>query len=276
MSVSTMRAITMPGCCGRSWSGRSAASGCISCRRMRHTSIPSSGYGASSAPEADPVDELPSDRGPLHETEGVAQTVPHAAVMVTEPSNSAAPEGQLVERALDQLRAHPVYLDVCGPLAASPVPNDAAEFSPIIEPLLTTRDGLILEGHERWAMARQQDRRTMACVEYDLSEEEALKFMLNKCCRQDRLNDFCRIVIALALEPYWRSRARERQRKEGKNKLLSKLTKGNPIDVRAELARAAGVGAGNITKVKQLLKTITPAVQDALRRGDVTIHRAWQ
>ncbi len=217
----------------------------------------------------------PSGRGPLHEAEGVAQTVPHAAVMVTEPSNSAAPEGQLVERALDQLRAHPVYLEVCGPLASSTTPHAQADLSPIIEPLLTTRDGVILDGYELWAVARRQGRRTLPCLEYDLSEEETLTFMLNKHRRKDRWNTFCRIVIALALEPHLRARARERQSQGGKDKLSSNLTKAMPIDVRKSIACAAGVGAVNITKVKQLLKTTSPEVHEALRRGEVTIHRAW-
>ncbi len=222
------------------------------------------------------MDELPSDRGPLHETEGVAQTVPHAAVMVTEPSNSDAPEGRLVHRALEHLRAHPAYLKVCGPLAAATIPDDAADPTPIIEPLPTTRDGLILDGHERWAVARRQDRQTLPCVEYEMTDEEALAFMLHKHRSQDRWNDFCRIVLALALEPHLRARARERQSQGGKDKLSSNLTKAMPIDVRKSIACAAGVGAVNITKVKQLLKTITPEVHDALRRGDVAIHRAWQ
>ncbi len=152
----------------------------------------------------------------------------------------------------------------------------AVSGTPIIEPLLTTRDGLILEGHERWAVARQQGRPSLPCIEYDLTGEEALTFMLEQHRRSERLNDFCRIVMALALEPHWRARARERQRQGGTGTLSSKLTKGHAIDVRAELARAAGVGAGNVTKVKQLLKTAAPAVRAALRRGEVKIHRAWQ
>ena len=68
----------------------------------------------------------------------------------------------------------------------------------------------------------------------------------------------------------------ERQRQGGTGKLSSTLTKADAIDVRAEIARAAGVGDGNVTKVKQLLETTTPAVRDALRRGEISIHRAWQ
>ena len=82
--------------------------------------------------------------------------------------------------------------------------------------------------------------------------------------------------MALQLEPHWRARARQRQRQGGTGKLSSTLTKANAIDVRAKIARAAGVGAGNVTKVKQLLETATPAVRDALRRGEISIHRAWQ
>ena len=54
------------------------------------------------------------------------------------------------------------------------------------------------------------------------------------------------------------------------------MTKASAIDVRAELARAAGAGAGNVSKVKQLLETVTCAVRDALRAGEISIHRAWQ
>lgn len=185
-------------------------------------------------------------------------------------------EGRLVHRTPEQLRPHPVYLDVCGPIAKEETPNDLAESTPVIAPLLTTRDGLILDGHRRWAVARRQHRRTLACIEYDLTDEQALLFMLEKHRRADRLNAFGRTVMALQLEPHWRAQARERQRQGGTRKLSSNLTEAGAIDVRAEIARAAGVGAGNVTKVKQLLETATPAVRDALRRGEISIHRAWQ
>ena len=54
------------------------------------------------------------------------------------------------------------------------------------------------------------------------------------------------------------------------------MTNPGPIDVRAEIARAAGVSAGNVTKVKQLLETVTAEVRQALRQREISIHRAWQ
>ncbi len=195
---------------------------------------------------------------------------------VPAPGGPAAPEGRLVHREPEQLRAHPVYLEICGPLTAVTIPHGPADPTPTIEPLPTTRDGLILDGHERWAVARHQRQLTLPCIEYDLTDEEALTFMLEKHRRSERMNDFCRIVMALALEPHWRARAKERQRQAGVGTLSSTLTKAHTIDVRAELARAAGVGAGNVTKVKQLLETATTEVRDALRQGEVKIHRAWK
>ena len=191
-------------------------------------------------------------------------------------NDPAVPEGRLVHRAPEQLRLHPVYLEVSAPIAAVKTPHSPAGPIPVIVPLLTTKDGLILDGHTRWQLAVRERQPSVACIEYDLTDEQALMFMLDQHRGADRLNDFARIVMALQLEPYWQTRARERQRQGGIEKLSSTLTKADAIDVRAEIARAAGVGAGNVSKVKQLLETATPAVRNALRRGEIRIHRAWQ
>ena len=185
-------------------------------------------------------------------------------------------DDRLVHRAPERLRLHPVYVDVCGPIATEETPHNLAESTPVIAPLLTTRDGLILDGHTCWLLALREGRPAVACIEYDLTDEQAVLFMLDQHRCANRLNDFCRIVMALQLEPYWRAQARERQRQGGARKLSSTLTKAGAIDVRTKIARAAGVGAGNVTKVKQLLETATPAVRDALRRDEISIHRAWQ
>ena len=161
-------------------------------------------------------------------------------------------------------------------MATEKTPHSPTGSTPVLAPLLTTKDGLILDGHTRWELALQEGRFSVACIEYALTDEQALMVMLDQYRRADRLNAFCRIVMALALEPHWRAQARERQRQGGSGPLSPTLTKADAIDVRAEIARAAGVGAGNVTKVKQLLETATPAVRNALRRGEISIHLAWQ
>ena len=56
----------------------------------------------------------------------------------------------------------------------------------------------------------------------------------------------------------------------------SNLTNDTHKDVRKDIARLAGVSTGNVTKVKQILDSVTPEVQERLLRSEVSIHRAWQ
>ena len=193
---------------------------------------------------------------------------------MTTTGGRACVESRLVDRAPEELHPHPVYLEVRGPIRGSKGRQPPSYSAALAEPVAITRAGLILAGYTRWQLAAREGRPSVACIEYELSDEQALTFMLEKHRRSDWLNDFCRILLALQLEPHWRARARQHQ--AGAGKLSSQLTKAGPIDVRAEIARAAGVGAGNVTKVKQLLETATPVVRDALRRSEISIHRAWQ
>ena len=61
--------------------------------------------------------------------------------------------GRLVDRATATLRPHPTYQALCGPIAAPRVRRVAQQRGPIREPLLTTIDGTILDGHARWQVA---------------------------------------------------------------------------------------------------------------------------
>jgi hypothetical protein len=88
-------------------------------------------------------------------------------------------------------------------------------------------------------------------------------------------NAFSRVLLALD-QPWLREKARSNQRAGGQNKGSSKLPEADRLDVRSEIAAAAGVSAGNVTKVKQLLTTAVPEVLQALRSGEIRIHRASQ
>src|SRR5205085_67717 len=105
----------------------------------------------------------------------------------------------------------------------------------------------------RWVCpvgARLQGRATLPCVEYELTESEALHWLLQRHRRAYALNDFCRILLALDLEPWFKEKARSSQQAGGQDKGSSKLTKAERLDVRSEIAAAAGVSAGNVSKVK--------------------------
>jgi len=143
------------------------------------------------------------------------------------------------------------------------------------EPLLITRDRTILDGRARWELAQQQGRLSLPCIEYELSEEETLRWLLHKHRGSKGLNAFSRILLALELEPWLKEAARSNQRAGGQNKGSSKLTEAERVDVTVKIAEAADVSVGSLSKVKQLLITAIPEILQALRRVEISIHRAW-
>jgi hypothetical protein len=144
------------------------------------------------------------------------------------------------------------------------------------EPLAITRDRTIIDGYARWELARRKGRATLPCLEYDLSDDDALRWLLLRHCGSNGLNDFCRILLALELESYFRERALSNQRVGGKSKGSSNLTEADRIDVRRKIAEAADVSVGNVSKVKQLTGTAHAELLEALHAGEVSIHRAWK
>ena len=184
--------------------------------------------------------------------------------------------GRVVHRLVTALRPHATYLELCGPIAPTRVHRIAQQPEALREPLVITTDGTILDGHVRWHVARDQGRLRLPCLEYDLTEEDALRSVIERHSTSNRLNAFCRIMLALRLEPYFRAWTQRQQRAERAHARTSNLTNPDRVDVRADIAKVAGVSTGNVTKVKQLLDTVIPATRDQLRQGAVSIHKAWQ
>ena len=98
--------------------------------------------------------------------------------------------------------------------------------------------------------------------------------MLQKHRRSNGLNDFNRILLALELEPWLKQQARFNQQFGGQRKGSSNLTEADRLDVRSEIAAVAGVSTGNVSKVRQLASTAHPDLLEALRAGEISIHRA--
>jgi hypothetical protein len=121
------------------------------------------------------------------------------------------------------------------------------------EPIVVTSSQTIIDGYARFQLAQQQGRDTLPCLEYDLSEEDALRWLIQIHRPSWGLNSFGRILLALDLEPLLQEKARSNQQIGGRHKGLSSLTKAQKVDRRSELAEAAGVSSGNIRKVKQLI-----------------------
>jgi hypothetical protein len=68
------------------------------------------------------------------------------------------------------------------------------------QPLLITRDNLIVDGYARLLIARRQQRATLLCIECQLTEQEALQRILQTHCRPQWVNAFSRLQLALDLD----------------------------------------------------------------------------
>jgi hypothetical protein len=179
-------------------------------------------------------------------------------------------------RGLNELRPHPSYARHGLSVSASQLSALAGrgEFA-FRQPITTTQDGTILDGYARCELARRQGRKRILCIVYGFTEAEALRCLIQSHCPSDGWDAYSRVLLGHDLEPHLQEEARANQSAGGKNKGSSSLTEAETLDVRSEISAATGVSAGNLTKVKHLRKQAHPRVEQALRDGDLSIHKAW-
>jgi hypothetical protein len=183
---------------------------------------------------------------------------------------------RLINCGVDDLHPHPSYVKhqhFVSPdrlAALTGAGNETFQF-----PILVTRTGVIIDGYARWELARQQGQETIACLEYDLSDEEALRWLIQMHSPSKALNSFCRSLLALDLEPSLQESARANQRTAGQMKGSSNLTEAQKVDVRSKIASIANVSTGSLTKAKRVLDSAIPEIQRAARAGEISVHRAW-
>jgi hypothetical protein len=185
-------------------------------------------------------------------------------------------EWRAIVRFPDQLRLHPALEELRWTGVIDEL-NDAARLKDqsLPEPILVTTNGTILAGFGHWRLAMSEGRHEINCIEYPLSEDEALQFILTHHQTRYGWNDFVRIRLALTLEPILQQRALDNMRAGGKDKGSTNLSKADRIDVRNEIAKRAGTGTGNVGKVKAILCSAHPNIIAALQNDLLSIHQAW-
>ena len=141
---------------------------------------------------------------------------------------------------------------------------------------MITTNGTILAGFGSWRSAVFDGRHEINCIEYPLSEDDALQFIISHHQPRRGSNAFIRIRLALKLESSFQQRALDNMRAGGKYKGLANLPEAQHIDVRQEIAHAAGVGARNVSNVKTILKNAHSRLITALLDGALTINGAMQ
>lgn len=184
---------------------------------------------------------------------------------------------RLSVRSLNEVHPHPSYVKHRFSVSDSQLSGliKLGEL-PFQQPILVTRDGFIIDGYARWELAKRQKREKILCLEYVLSEKEGIRWLIQTHLPSKGLNSYCRAQLALDLEPSLRETACVNQQRGGQTKNPSTLTEAQRIDVRLELATIAQVSSGHLTKAKQVSASAPPPISQALRAGEISVHKAWQ
>jgi hypothetical protein len=181
---------------------------------------------------------------------------------------------KLVNCRLDELRPHPSYVrHGLRPSAAQLFALAAIGESAFRDPIHVTSNGLILDGYTRFELARRQKRKTVLCLEYALSEEEALRWLIQRHRPSQSFSAFDRALLALDLEPSLQEAAGVNQQWGGQNKGSPSLSEAQTVNVRSKVAATAGVSSGTLDKVRKV-KSADPKIREATSAGEISVHKA--
>jgi len=245
-------------------------------------SQPHSGSGkpadcTSNAHDQFPVDESPDADKHVRQD---SHTTSQPNVLSSSVNNYAKithTKCQIAPWRVDQLRPHPSYARLGIKVPASRL-NALLEMGEdaFLFPLIVTSKGIVIDGHARLEIARLQGRATVECIEYNISEEEALRRLLLCHRPSSGLSLFSRIAMARDLAKSFKGKALQHQHAGGKSKGSSKLTEAQKVEVRKELAAAAGVSVGTLSHALEVLKNGDQEIVRALCNGEIKIDRAWK
>lgn len=144
------------------------------------------------------------------------------------------------------------------------------------EPLVTWR-GTILDGHNRWKVIQEEPDIPFKTMEMIfMTRNEAKAWMIRNQLGRRNLPNYERARLALELKPILAGEAKKRQGERNDLKDENIVQIPAPSKVRDELAKVAGVSHDTISKVEKIEAKAPPEVKEQLRRGEVSINKAYQ
>jgi hypothetical protein len=235
------------------------------------------GSHASDHPTETAGRELPAAPAKKDESEDAPHRPEMAAAGSQVLKSASLATARPVIRRPEELRLHRALLDLELTSVADEL-NEAARLSVQVLPgtILITTSGIILSGIGLWRSALLEGTAELHCIEYSLSDEESLQFILRHQKPRRGWNSFIRIRLALTLEAHFQQQALQNMKAGGRYKGLANLPEAQFIDVRQRIAEAAGVGARNVSKVKSILRTAHPRLIAAVTNDVLSIDAAMR
>ena len=183
----------------------------------------------------------------------------------------------MTEQKVYELTVDPEFRDLIPPLNEEELKLlEASLVADGCESPLIVWNGVIVDGHNRYAICRKHEI-PFAIQEKDFSSrDEAMLWMLRNQLGRRNLNNYQRVELVLKFEPLVKSAAEQRM-------LAGKVA--NPVPTLAQgqtkgktrdhLSEAAGVSHGTFAKAKKLVQSADEETKRELRAGKVTVNRAY-
>ena len=144
-----------------------------------------------------------------------------------------------------------------------------------IRDALIVWDGILLDGHNRYEIAQKYNLPyKVQEMDFDSRADAEIWIIKNQLGRRNLLDFVKSELVINRLEPLISAKAKEKQ--GTRSDLLPMLAKSEPINTREELAKAAGVSHGTLSKVKKIMQDAPPEIQEAAWTGEMSINQAYQ
>ena len=137
-------------------------------------------------------------------------------------------------------------------------------------------NGVIVDGHNRYAICRKHEI-PFSIQEKDFSSrDEAMLWMLRNQLGRRNLNNYQRVELVLKFEPLVKNAAEQRMMAGKAANPVPTLAQGQTKGkTRDHLSEAAGVSHGTFAKAKKLVQSADEETKRELRAGKVTVNRAY-
>lgn len=145
---------------------------------------------------------------------------------------------------------------------------------PLILWHLPNGDDILVDGHNRWKIAAKHGGIQFETKQMTFDDRDEVKaWIIKNQFGRRNLSAYDRSLLALKLKPLIAEKAKKKQ-SEGGGAVRQKSDKA-VVDTKKELAKVAGVSHDTINKVERIEAKATPYVKAAVRKGDMSINKAF-
>ena len=135
-------------------------------------------------------------------------------------------------------------------------------------------NGMIVDGHNRWKIIQENPDVSYQVREMVfLSRNDAMAWMIRNQLGRRNLTAFARTELSLKLKPLLAEEAKKRQGERNDLKDIPQKSAGS--EVRDEIAKSANVSHDTVSKVEKIIEKAPEEVKEQLRRGEVSINKAY-